>query len=177
MRFRIIISLFLVSSSLSAQEFPLKCNTPDGFPASTALVEFAALDAWKVCDMRCSGQPGPFHIMLMGDSVGALLAASPSPIAWQIDGVKSKSWDNFLNNPPPTGAKNWRVLNTAVSASTAHTWRSYVEKCLGDHKSENAGRWRATAPGRVWMEIGGNDIRYSHIVSVNPRYNRGALCE
>ena len=177
MRYAVLILLLILASGLYAEELKLECGTPNGGPAYTGFVEFAALDAWSKCDMRCSGQPGPFHVMLVGDSVGALLAASPSPIAWQIDGVKSKSWDSFLNNPPPNGATNWRVLNTAVSGSTAHIWRSYVENCLNDHESEEATRWRATAPGRVWMEIGGNDIRYSHIVSVNPRYNRGALCK
>lgn len=163
----ILISIFIFSHALNAQIPEPQCDPDDMF---TPFVEVSATRAWAKCDMRCAGQPGPFHIMLVGDSVGALLAASPSPMAWQVNGVKSKSWDYFLTDPAPEGAASWRVLNTAVSATTAHFWRSGVEKCLGDHESEEAARWRATAPGRVWMEIGGNDIKYAHAIAVNPHW-------
>jgi hypothetical protein len=154
--FFIVCSLFInfFVSQVVAQD------APDCIPNSLfdPFVEGRALEAWRTCDMRCSTQPGPHHILLVGDSVGALMQASPPPLATIVNGVKSKSWDYFLTNPAPQGMTNWRVLNTAVSGNAAIVMRQRVEHCLGDPTSDTAKLFRDTAPGRVWMEIGGNDI-------------------
>ena len=113
----LIFSFFFIfwNSHLLAQLEPPKCS-------DNPFVEGRADNAWRTCDMRCSGQPGPYHILLVGDSVGALLSASPEPNAMIVNGVKSKSWDYFLKNPPPAGMTNWRVLNTAMSGNAPFTY-------------------------------------------------------
>lgn len=78
--------------------------------------------AWQACDMRCTGQLGPHHILLVGDSVGALMQANPAPdkvpLAEQFGGVKNKSWDYFMTSPAPVGMDSWKVLNTASSSTS-----------------------------------------------------------
>ena len=121
MKYLILISFYFFSFSnykLVAQA-NVECSTN---PLQNLFVEGRAADAWAQCDMRCSGQPGPHHILLVGDSVGALLSASPEPNAMIVNGVKSKSWDYFLKNPPPAGMTNWRVLNTAMSGNAPFTY-------------------------------------------------------
>lgn len=169
MKYLMLISFFVFSfwnSQLFAQA-TTECSTN---PLENLFVEARALDAWEKCDMRCSGQPGPHHILLVGDSVGALLAASPEPFATIVNGIKSKSWDYFLTNPAPQGMTNWRVLNTAISGAASFAIRPKVEKCLGDPTNDKAKLFQETAPGRVWMEIGGNDIKYAKLISINPHW-------
>ena len=118
MRQLLLVNSFFICfcvSQIVAQSAP-ECE-PN--PLFDLFVEARAAEAWRACDMRCSGQPGPHHILLVGDSVGALLSASPEPNAMIVNGVKSKSWDYFLKNPAPQGMTNWRVLNTAISGNAA----------------------------------------------------------
>ncbi|MBK8399150.1 MAG: hypothetical protein IPL26_28405 [Leptospiraceae bacterium] len=121
MRYLLLVNFFYVcfwNLQLVAQS-ATECSTD---PLINSFVELRAGEAWRTCDMSCSGQPGPHHILLVGDSVGALLAASPEPNATIVNGVKSKSWDYFLKNPAPQGMANWRVLNTAISGNAPFTY-------------------------------------------------------
>jgi len=182
----VIILFFIGANSLAAQtsQDPPQCPKEGIPPLSTGLVEMGAGVAWQKCDMRCTGQLGPHHILLVGDSVGALMQANPAPdkvpLAEQFGGVKNKSWDYFMTNPAPVGMDSWKVLNTAMSGSAAsYWWYQFVGPCIANQESPSAQLFRDTAPHRVWMEIGGNDIIYDNMRAVNPHWahyvNNGIL--
>ncbi len=172
-----VIFSFLCAGTLLAQSSsqPPECPRPGAPPLSTGLVEAGAGVAWQACDMRCTGQPGPHHILLVGDSVGALMQASPAPagvpLAEQFGGVKNKSWDSFMTNPAPVGMDSWKVMNTAISsAPVLYYWNQLVKPCIADENSARAQLFRDTAPHRVWIEIGGNDIKYNSMQAINPHW-------
>ncbi len=170
----LLIGLSLAgAASLSAQP------NPDG-----GEVQVDAANVWAGAgEWRCNFgamQLGPatsFHAMWIGDSVGALLGADPYGPVFRVGNgtgaVVTKRWENLMTSPPPRNAGAWRILNTAVSGNAAFNQRQWVEGCLGKGATgETIQRFRDSAPGRVIMEIGGNDIIYTHLVTgINPHYS------
>ncbi|MBX7057628.1 MAG: hypothetical protein K1X75_06140 [Leptospirales bacterium] len=133
--------------------------------------------------LRCNfdnmhlGPRDSFHAMWIGDSVGALHGVEPaSQLAWRVGSgtgaIVNKRWENFMTNPPPRTGPVWRILNTAIPGQHASIQRKFIEDCLGDNAPAQArSNFDRTAPYRVIMEIGGNDIRDGvPLVGINPHY-------
>ena len=133
-------------------------------------------EAWFNCDFSRYQDSGPHHIQMIGNSNGSLYGAYPfGPLAYGYPGTTTpnKSWGKFLQPGPRTGGQ-WRVLNTAWPGNYSFVARDQLSHCLANPNflpekasdgststvSENLKRkYLATTPKRVWIQIGGNDLR------------------
>ena len=120
------------------------------------------IDGWGRCDFGIP-QGKDKHIMLLGDSNGALQGANPvGLIGGSINTGYTKSWETFLKPGPKTGG-SWRVLNASVGGMPSDMLYGLLHKCLEGDKDIRA-KYLATTPDRVWLQIGGNDFRYDESV-------------
>ncbi|MBX7057625.1 MAG: hypothetical protein K1X75_06125 [Leptospirales bacterium] len=170
------IAFYLLgAASLAAQTPP----NPDGGEVQADAANVWAGDGPWRCDFREMhiGPPESFHAMWIGDSVGALLGAAPYGPVFRVGSgtgaIVTKRWENFMTNPPPRTGGAWRILNTSVSGNVAFNQRQWVEGCLGTGATpQTVQRFRDSTPGRVIMEIGGNEFRYGRSIPgyINPHY-------
>ena len=79
--------------------------------AEPLVFESVLADAWSKCDfsqLPHGGKKG--HVMLIGDSNGALYGAKGVPLRYFEGDVTTKDWAEFMQ-PAPAGG--WRILNLA----------------------------------------------------------------
>ncbi len=141
--------------------------------AEPLVFESALADAWSKCDfsqLPHGGKKG--HVMLIGDSNGALYGAKGVPLRYFEGDATTKDWAEFMQ-PAPAGG--WRILNLAWWGNGTSVFDqpdaglNQLRKCLDvdychsfnvktSECTKRRQRFIDTTPDRVWMQLGGNDV-------------------
>ena len=93
------------------------------------------------------------HMMMLGDSNGALLFADPL--------FGANAWEKYLYRPGQTAiphdGSSWRVLHMAVPSWRSDDLLTGLNNCLNTTLTRRSA-FLNTTPKRAWIQIGGNDI-------------------